>query len=357
MTAKAVLFHGAGLPLELIHLPIPEVSFGQSLIEITHCALCRSDLHTFSGLRHEPTPTILGHEIIGRALISDDTNLIGRRVTWGIAAYCGKCFFCSAGLPQKCLSLFKYGHTQHSPEATLAGGLATHILLRQGTPILPLPERLPDETAVLANCSTATAAAVVRAAEPTPNMEVLVMGGGVLGLTAAAMLATKGCNVSVFDPEARAAQKAMSFGAKLGTGDFLEVSQRIQDHTEGRGFDICLELSGSLRAASQAMEQVRTGGCVVMAGCTSPVGSLPFEPERLVRKMIRLVGVHNYCPDDLGEALSFLAKHHLDFPFASLIEGCLPLSQTEEAFKLAEESSGRRVIVCPGLDPPVSQLS
>ena len=57
----------AGQPLVERELPDPEPGKGQVLIEVSACAVCRTDLHIFDGELTEPKlPLVPGHMIVGR---------------------------------------------------------------------------------------------------------------------------------------------------------------------------------------------------------------------------------------------------------------------------------------------------
>src|SRR5262249_10496086 len=143
LMARAALFTGFGEPLELVRFPTPEPRGAEVLVRIACCTLCRSDLHTHIGRRNEPTPTVLGHEIVGRieafgpeAVRVDAAGTpaaVGTRVTWAIAVGCGKCFFCADDLPQKCERPYKYGHVRAVRDLPLGGGLADYTVLVPGT--------------------------------------------------------------------------------------------------------------------------------------------------------------------------------------------------------------------------------
>ena len=60
-----MVFHEVGRPLAIEEHDIPTLSDGEVLVRVTCCTICGSDLHTFNGDRPGPTPSILGHEIIG----------------------------------------------------------------------------------------------------------------------------------------------------------------------------------------------------------------------------------------------------------------------------------------------------
>jgi alcohol dehydrogenase len=356
---RAIVFHGPERPLELISLNAPSLREGEALVRVTACNLCRSDLHSHAGRRSVATPTILGHEIVGRfeAFGPSFSNVdlagqpaeIGDRITWSIIASCGKCFFCQNDLPQKCQRQFKYGHEAIDSNRNLGGGLADSVVLVPGTAWLRLPENIPDAVAALANCSAATAAAVLRYAGPIAGQRVLVIGAGVLGAIACAMASAAGASrVVVLDPQPSCRARAQRFGAT----DALDpndngVSESAKSATGDIGFDAVLELAGSTASTELGLSLVRTGGTMVLAGAVSTSAPLALDPESIVRRMITLRGVHNYHPRDLQTAVAFLAEYGHKFPFASLLTETFPLDQTEAAFRCAHAAPGVRATVVP----------
>ena len=154
LSARAVVFEKPGRPLVMREFPVPDLGPGEALVRISCCTVCGSDLHTFRGDRETAVPTVLGHEIVGvvASLASDSPPVdvagvplrVGQRVVWSVAASCGQCFFCTHELPQKCSSLFKYGHEPLAPGRELCGGFAELCLLVRGTVVVPVPGVLSD---------------------------------------------------------------------------------------------------------------------------------------------------------------------------------------------------------------------
>jgi threonine dehydrogenase-like Zn-dependent dehydrogenase len=194
--ATIQIFDGPGQPLRLERRALPErLNEGQVLVSIDLATICLSDLHTVRGRRTEPTPSILKHEAMGRVLRLGSGRpglATGHRVTWSIANSCGSCAFCTAHrLPQKCVALFKYGHAAINDGTGLNGCYASHIVLRRGTHVVRVPDRLPDRMVAPANCALATAVnAVSHLADSCRT--VVIQGAGLLGLYACALLHDRG---------------------------------------------------------------------------------------------------------------------------------------------------------------------
>jgi putative phosphonate catabolism associated alcohol dehydrogenase len=361
-TSRAIVFQGAGLPLVLREFPLPTLAAGEMLVAVDCSTLCGSDLHTFAGRRKTPCPTILGHETIGRLAelpagdppvdLSGRPLAVGDRVTWSVAASCGNCFYCDHGLPQKCEHLFKYGHERIDKRHPLSGGLAEHCHLAQGTAVVRLPDELPDEVACPANCATAAIAAALRATGGCRGSAVLIQGAGMLGLTAAAMARTRGAReVIVADPDATRLQRAERFGATHTVHlrpDSSELTDVIADATGGRGVDAALELSGNPAAVEAGLPLLRTGGHYVLVGAVFPNRDVALPAELVVRRLLRIEGVHNYTPADLLTAVRFLAETHDKYPFAELVAARFPLADAAAAFQHAITTKAPRVAVVPG---------
>ncbi|WP_406693250.1 zinc-binding dehydrogenase [Saccharopolyspora sp. ID03-671] len=320
---------------------------GEVLVEVELATVCGSDLHTVSGSRPGPCPGVLGHEQVGRVIAVgpeaprclDGAPVVpGARVVWSVAASCLRCARCRAGMPQKCLHLRKYGHETWDETAPLRGGFATHCVLWPGTAIAVVDESLPAEVAAPVSCATATVAAAVGAAGPIrEGMRALVNGAGMLGLTAAAMLAASGAEVIAVDPHGHRRDQALLFGA----AGAQPVGSPIGE------VDLALELSGSSEAVQTCLDSLAVGGTAVLAGSVSPGPAVNLDPERLVRGLHRVVGVHNYHPDDLRTAVEFITTHHHRHPFADLVAGPHSLDDLDTAITAAHRGEAPRQAVRP----------
>src|SRR5262249_33228793 len=160
-----------------------------------------------------------------------------------------------------------------APGRNLTGGLAEHCLLVPGTAIFRIPEELPDATACPASCATATVAAALDAAGPISGRSVLVMGCGMLGLTASAWARPLGAEaVIASDVDAQRLALAERFGATWLASP-SDLVGTVQVATSNYGVDVALELTGAPEALEAVLPLVRLGGVVVLIGAVYPTRS------------------------------------------------------------------------------------
>jgi len=359
-TARVALLTRPGGPLELRDVPVPPLGEREVLVRIDACAVCGSDLHTAHGRRPHPLPTILGHEIAGTVVavgagpnivdVDGATITAGERITWSVCASCGECDRCRGGLPQKCRQLFKYGHAAND-EHSLAGGVASHVVLRPGTAIVRLPAGLAAVAAASASCAVATAAAAIRINGDLRGRSVVVLGAGMLGLSVASLATARAAaSVTVVDSRPERLDLLAAAAPQANTvpwsGDEAGLERLLTGVLVTDGADLVVDAGGSVATAQAALRLIATGGTCVLAGTVAPVGNAVFDPERIVRRQATIRGVHNYRPEDLAAAVSHLASP-AGAGLASLAGPVMPLDRIDEALVMAAAGTAVRVVVTP----------
>ena len=350
--AQIQVFHGPDQGLRAARHPLPaELAPGELMVELSLATICGSDLHTLSGQRREPTPAILGHEGVGTVVAlgvdagRGDSIRTGQRVTWTIADSCGLCPACTRhNLPQKCARLFKYGHARLDDGSGLNGCYASHILLRPGTRVVPVPEDLADAVAAPANCALAT---VVNALEALPPCRsALVQGAGMLGLYACALLVERGVErVYCADVAATRIEWARRFGALPVAADddgYAELAA-----AEPEGIDAILEVAGAMAVVEAGLRILRTGGDYLFVGLVHPDSALGLTAEQVIRRCWSIRGFHNYAPRHLEQAVDFLAATVSRYPYGELVSPPFRLADLGEAVEVARSQRYLRVSVRP----------
>jgi alcohol dehydrogenase len=141
-------------------------------------------------------------------------------------------------------------------------------------------------------------------------------------------------------------ERSLGFGASRAVAP-EDTPATLRDISSGHGVDLLLEFTGARAAFLNAWEQVRLGGAIVLVGSVFPDEPVSMKLEQIVRRNLSIHGVHNYAPTDLAAALEFLARHHADFPFASLVDQWFPLNDCAAAFAAARDPRAIRVGVRP----------
>ena len=364
ISGRAAIFDQPGKPLRRVEIELAGSHADDAIVELEMCTICGSDLHTIHGRRSLHGSAILGHEMIGtvvwlpeRQVFSFDAESGGRqelslgdRVTWCLHVGCGECFYCRENLSQKCDDLFKYGHEPIETEPSAdskptteleadnypTGGFATHCRLRKRTTIVRVPDHLPAEAVTPANCATATVMAAFREAGNCAGKHVLILGAGMLGLTATAVAhAKQAASILVVDPHEARAQRSKQFGATDVCCDLVTAKELVMETTQDRGADFAFDFAGVPDAVQCAIHFVRVGGHAILCGSVMPTESISVSPERIVRGLLKISGVHNYATHDLLDALRFLSSNANEYPFRSLVSKTFSLEDIDSAIACA----------------------
>lgn len=342
---RRACFDGPGRPFRHERDAVEvDLATGEVLVAIRVATICGSDLHSASGRRAADVPSVLGHEAIGDVVAvgrGRTAELVGQRVTWTLIDSCGQCQPCTTwGLPQKCAALFKYGHAPLDDGHGLNGCFASHIVLRAGTTVLPVPDSIPDELAASANCALATSVAVVESV-PASARRVLVQGAGLLGVYAVALLRDRGVDdVMISDVDDGRIALAQRFGAVAVAADHVAS---IDDGS----VDAVVEVAGTASVVGDGLRVLRPGGTYVLAGMVHPDTALALRGVDIVTRCLTIIGVHNYAPRHLRAAIDVLAEHAGDGLWAELVSPPLPLARLDEAFAMAAARRWPRIAVRP----------
>lgn len=355
---KAAVFERPGSPLSIREIQIPDCLEAHAILcKVTMSTICGSDLHTIFGRRPEPAPSILGHEIVGRIVACGDDHLtdfngdclrVGDRITWSIAASCGRCRYCTSGIPQKCERVRKYGHLSLEQHPHLTGGYSEYIYIMPGTAVFKAPPDVPDSVLAPVNCTLATAVNAVKSIGLSPRDTVLVQGTGLLGLYICALAKSAGCPcVIATDVTPSRLDMARRFGADhclcVRECSQDELASRIVSRCGGNGLDVVFEACGVRDAARVAVEVLDIGGRCLIAGLVTPGSVLDIDANKVVRKCLTIRGIHNYHPEDLHEAIQFVREQRSAYAFEEVVGTMFPLDRINEAMQ--EAASGRYIRV------------
>jgi len=346
---KQMTFNGPGRPMQLLETSVPELKEGEVLIKNIFTTICGSDLHTYCGKRKEACPTILGHEIVGEVIqvapghpgvdYRQSPLSPGTLVTWTIFSSDPQSGNSLKGMPQKGDDLFKYGHALLTGQDVFHGGLSEYCILKHGTCILTIPSTVPIPVAATINCAIATVAGSLRMAGELQHKNVLIFGMGLLGLTCAAMCREAGAaTIMAADIDAKRLEEAMKFGVDdtilFDPGNNSSIND-IREKFSMKEADIVFDMSGSPDAMEAGLDVLSIGGTAVWIGAVFNTRKLQIDPEKIIRRILTIKGLHNYNYDDFVYALDFIEANWEKYRFDQVIEKEFSLEKANEAFEYA----------------------
>jgi S-(hydroxymethyl)glutathione dehydrogenase / alcohol dehydrogenase len=300
---KAAVCYEAGKPLvvEEIHIDPPQQ--GEVKVRLAATAICHSDVHYIRGDWHGNLPMVVGHEAAGIVeQIGENVTLVkpGDRVIVSLLRSCGRCFYCTTGLPNHCDGVFALqtqSRISNQSGVRLFQGIRTaafaeYVIVDQSQ-LVPVSAEMPLDRAALLACGVITGVgAVVNTAQVKPGSTVVVIGTGGVGLNAiqGALISGAACIIAV-DIVDMKLQAARTFGAThLLNSRKDDVRQRVLDLTGGRGADTVLVTVGSTTAVTQAITLLRRAGTLVIVGMPSTGATAALPVADMADYGFRILG-------------------------------------------------------------------
>ena len=306
-------------------------------------------------------PQVLGHELVATVEeVGPDAGVEpGQRVVLNPWLSCAPrgidppCPACQAGDLSLCWS-FTEGrqspgiHTGNPQEAT--GGFA-ELVPAHSSMVIPVPEAVPDEVAVLADPFAVSLHAVTRT-PPPPGGKAVVYGAGALGTTTTGILRALYPDVEVATVARWPGQAAMA--EQLGATVFapeprLELVEGLARWSGGslrtpwQGLPFChpgqvdvvYDTVGKPETLEVGIRVLKGRGTLVVTGVGAP-GRFEWAP--LYFKEIRVVGSNAFGIEEVDGRRQHGIAHYLDLvqqgrvDIASMLTHTFPLEQWREAF-------------------------
>ncbi|HEY5375733.1 MAG TPA: zinc-dependent alcohol dehydrogenase family protein [Polyangiaceae bacterium] len=277
---RAMVLEAPREPLRERRVPTPRLGYGQLLIRVRACGVCRTDLHVCDGELTEPKlPLVLGHQIVGTVeAIADgvDGFTEGQRVgiPW-LGRACGDCRYCLSDRENLCDRAEFTGYQ-------VDGGYA-EFAVAEPRFALPLPGSFSDLQAAPLLCAGLIG---YRALSMTYDAERIgLYGFGSAAHIVAQVAAFQGRKVFAFTRpgDLRNQEFARKIGAVWAGGSDVAPPETL---------DAAIIFAPAGTLVPRALRAVCKGGIVVCAGIhMSDIPSFPYEAlwgERSLRSVANL---------------------------------------------------------------------
>ena len=309
--------HQQQQPLQPYYYSCSQLADDQVLIAISHCGVCRSDLHFLNndwGDSHYPV--VPGHEIVGDIVACGDQvnsvsvgQVVG--VSWQVGSCCA-CYWCQNQREEFCEQLKGLGMNQ-------PGGFADYIVV-DARFVVQLPKLIPREQAAVFMCAGLTSYNAIRVGGCDAGDHVAIIGIGGLGHIAIQIAKAKGCFVTAFIDNTKQASAV----SNLGADQVVESCQL--GAIESQQFDVIINTVDELGDYDDWLAALKPMGRFVFVSIPTKPFQCDLFPLAIAEKSIVAIPAGNQQ----------LLKEWIDFAQQFSIKACvesLPMSQVNHALR------------------------
>ena len=264
-------------PLVLADVPNPQPAEGEVLVRVSHCGVCRTDLHVVEAeLPPRKSPVIPGHQVVGTIeAFGAGAHKFQAGARVGVAWLHhtdGTCQYCRSGAENLCDNPTFTGYS-------VDGGYAEYVVAPEDF-VYPIPQAFSDDQAAPLLCAGIIGFRCLR-------LSGIKSGGklGFYGFSAAAHLAIQvalhwDADVYAMTRDARHQRLALDLGAKWAGDTFAEPPDQL---------DAAIVFAPAGEIIPTALKALHKGGTLVLGGIhMSPIPSFGYEllyQERVIRSV------------------------------------------------------------------------
>lgn len=278
------LVYTAPRTLEFREVASPAPRDGDVLLRVEVAGICGSDMHGYLGHddRRRP-PLILGHEAVG-------TTPSGERMVINPLMTCLQCEMCASGRENLCGERKILSMTPHD------GAFADYVVAPRRN-LIAAPDSISSEKAALIEplaCGWHAVRLALKIQEkPLSQCRCLVLGGGMIGLGGALVLAAHGAG-EIWIAEKNPIRHAVLAGA----GDFSVYNPDVTA-PPGR-MDVVIDAVGVAATRRTASQLSAAGGVIVHIGLGDATDE-GLDARYFTLQEVAFTGTYTYTAEDFRQ--------------------------------------------------------
>ena len=343
---QAVILNKPG-DFTIREIPTPEIKEDEVLIQIKTSGICTNDVRDFKGDCNYSYPRIGGHEFCGQivkmgAAVNPRHFAIGQKVVKYIIEDCKECYYCKHGDANIC---------EEHPNSTVFhnenglsgyGGFAEYVVAKSEDLFV-----YSEKTSYEKMAFTEPLACVVNSLDRVKikfGDDVVVIGGGTMGLLHVLLAKLKGARVILSEPMEERRQKALALGCddvvNPMEGDAVEAVKAL---TEGRGGMVVFNTTAIPAIAKQAVDMTAPTGTVVMFSSIHPNTPVPVDMGAIHSYQKTITGAVSPTVSSFHQAVQLIDKGIVDPTVFT--EAIIDYKEFGEAIALASRPDTYKVIL------------
>ena len=318
----------------------PPIGINDVLIRVHRAGICGTDVHIYKwddwARKTIPIGLVIGHEFVGE-IAEVGSNVAdfypGDIVSGEGHVVCGRCRNCLAGRRHLC------AHTQ-GIGVNRPGAFAEYIALPM-TNIWRHHDGIDQDVAAIFDpFGNAVHTAL---SFPVLGEDVLVTGGGPIGIMAAAVARHAGArDVVITDVN----EYRLALARKMGVTEAVNIREHTLPQIQKKlgmteGFDVGLEMSGNQAAFRDMLANMSHGAKVAMLGI--PEGDMAIDWRTVVFNMLTIKGIYGREMYETWYKMSVMLQSGLDI--APVITHRYHYTEFEKGFEVMASGQSGKVIL------------
>ncbi len=316
---------------------------GEARIRIAYCGIRGTDMHVYHGNMDGRVGLnrVIGHEMSGvvEALGDGVQNVsVGQKVVVRPLDHCGDCPACKRGHKHICQNLKFLGLD--------TDGAMQELWTVPAHTLHVLPDDLRMDHAALIE-PVAVACHDVRLSGLTEGEDVVVIGGGPIGILVAMVARDAGGNVVISEVNPNRLAIAKTLGFDTVNPAESDLAAVINEATSGKGADVVFEVSGTQPGVDAMTAVAATKARIVMVAIHAAKPQIDLF--QFFWRELKLIGARVYEPEDYDKAIDIIASGGVDAD--TVITDVSPLSEIQTAFEALDSSpTAMKSLIKVGVD-------
>jgi L-iditol 2-dehydrogenase len=335
--------------IEVLEMPVPEISENEFLVKMHACSLCYTDVKACMHGKHfyielYGLPWVPGHEMAGEIVDvgSKIKNFsVGQRVAVAPFNPCCSCPPCKLGAYRFC---------HKAPDSFVQpGGFAEYFKVPgDGAALrtIVLPDNFSYAVATLIEPVACCLCAVHRAGGIPLGADVAIIGAGPMGLILTQLAKASGAaRVFIVDIDEERLAQAVEFGAdELINASKEDANQVLRLKTGFMGADVVFEAVGSADTYRLALDLARGGGSVNFFGGMPSGSTIEIKSDMLHYQELTITGTSSFSPDDYQKAFKLIETGRIDVE-RLITHRFDSLEGVSEAIELSLKKEGMKKVI------------
>lgn len=327
-------------------IDIPEIKDDEVLLRVLTSGICVNDVRDYQGSKWS-YPRIGGHEysaVIEKIGKDVDTSIlkVGDKVINYIIDDCGVCPDCKHHHENICAN-FNKGTAYFNPNGFSGFYGFSEYAVAKARHLYVYPAETDDASAAFTEPLACVINSINRSNIKMGD-DVVVIGGGVMGLLHVLCAKRQGARVILSETDA----KRREFGLKLGADVVIDPMasdpvEQVRKLTGGRGANVVENTTAIPAVAAQAIQMTAKSGLCNMFSSIHPNEPILVDAGRLHSQEIIVTGTQNGTIETFAQAIECISKGIIDV--TPLIEAVYDYKDVVEAMECASRPDTYKVML------------